>query len=1073
MNFWDILGIEPTEDKKIIKKAYREKLREINPEDDPQGFMQLREAYEAVYSNKTTMAEILEAAELHSNDSDKDKPDFVMDAIKDSYDENRDETIAEIIDTENIFETPAFQSWNSKLESLYNDNTKRFDILSWKKLLDEENMVSIKKKELLSFGFLNFLGGHPFISREVAELMDSRLALRSRFDRLQEFFPPNLIDYFFNYVLITKELPEHKFFALYPLKNADYDKYINLYRKLCDSISNDDISTGCEIIKEMDNMGIRHPQTELKRIELKLIEPDNIFDFISAIEASWGEFPDLLSIKGNIYIENDPQTAESLYRKALLLAPDENELYISLAIALAEQNKFVEAKSAILEPDNYDLKKQYSNLLLNIEQKIIEQKYDIYNQGNASDDDIYQLAISYMNLGDYDNSKVFAEKLKNIPEFEMQYYKIFTLLYTFKEMWEKAAYACQRWLDIIKRDNEADRFFTECYMSMGIIKLFTKQKSAGQAYMDKAIELASDKKTYQLQKASLLDKFQFYEAAVDEYSDVLKDTPNDMLTVFMRGLSNFNAGDYQSAYEDLETVCQYDESALPAFIYKIKIFFEIEDTEKIEETYGQIIQLGFDGDAVRFIEARIDEYNEDYKAANKAYDQIINNYNEKNSNLERIGEIYYRKALVNIEMGKKYMTIFRIIEAGLAADPYYLPLLEKRHELNEELEFDDDCITDLEEIVKINPYHRLATDNLAYHYEEIGELEKAEEIINMQLDVEEDAENYLYKASNLIRQGNYESAWNNICMSEKLDNESTELYKTKAYYYTVIGDYSNALKYLQIIDELDDEFDYNEEIALVYLANGNIEKASDHFRLMLQNDNSEDVYELMYKISIGQGRYDMAMDYLKDWHESRDKFFKGDLYKYRQALIMLLKGQKLLATEALDILEVTLPESRDLFARINLYDGGLKTRKAHKLFKKGSREWPEHIDFFYYGALALITSNKLSDAGEYANEGIERQLKLENKGERLKDHYITLASLYSVGGDMNKAGEYFEKAAECPSCYKCPYTGCYKLHIRRGIYYYLTGNINGYEADFNRAEQFYPNNIDISGVRKLIDKGQL
>jgi|GEM_PF-5922118 len=46
MNIWGILLIEPTQDKKMIRKAYAQQLRQTNPEDDPEGFQRLRAAYE-------------------------------------------------------------------------------------------------------------------------------------------------------------------------------------------------------------------------------------------------------------------------------------------------------------------------------------------------------------------------------------------------------------------------------------------------------------------------------------------------------------------------------------------------------------------------------------------------------------------------------------------------------------------------------------------------------------------------------------------------------------------------------------------------------------------------------------------------------------------------------------------------------------------------------------------------------------------------------------------------------------------------------------------------------------------
>lgn len=47
MNIWKILGIEPTTDKKAIRKAYAAKTKVIHPEEKPEEFRQLHEAYQA------------------------------------------------------------------------------------------------------------------------------------------------------------------------------------------------------------------------------------------------------------------------------------------------------------------------------------------------------------------------------------------------------------------------------------------------------------------------------------------------------------------------------------------------------------------------------------------------------------------------------------------------------------------------------------------------------------------------------------------------------------------------------------------------------------------------------------------------------------------------------------------------------------------------------------------------------------------------------------------------------------------------------------------------------------------
>lgn len=53
MNAWEILGVEPTSDKKEIKKAYARLLKQYHPEENPEKFKQIQAAYQqCLHSNQ-------------------------------------------------------------------------------------------------------------------------------------------------------------------------------------------------------------------------------------------------------------------------------------------------------------------------------------------------------------------------------------------------------------------------------------------------------------------------------------------------------------------------------------------------------------------------------------------------------------------------------------------------------------------------------------------------------------------------------------------------------------------------------------------------------------------------------------------------------------------------------------------------------------------------------------------------------------------------------------------------------------------------------------------------------------
>lgn len=111
MNAWEVLGIDPTSDKKEIKKAYARLLKQYHPEENPEEFKQIQTAYQQC---------------LH--------PDQEIESV--SFEQNKQDIKTQTIPTkeDTIIPPPI-----PKVETLFVQNEK--DVVSY---LDILNMIQKK-----------------------------------------------------------------------------------------------------------------------------------------------------------------------------------------------------------------------------------------------------------------------------------------------------------------------------------------------------------------------------------------------------------------------------------------------------------------------------------------------------------------------------------------------------------------------------------------------------------------------------------------------------------------------------------------------------------------------------------------------------------------------------------------------------------------------------------------------------------------------------------------------------------------------------------------------------------------
>ncbi len=173
MTPWEVLGIGPTRDRRAIKKAYALRLKTNNPEDDPRGFQELRNAYEMALA-LASFAERERATPLEP---------LVPPVPTDVMDERASVTRR----VEELME---------RVRRLYAGGSTRGNEESWRAILSHESLWSLDVRAQFAARLFSFLleGGQK-LARPVLVLLDHEFRFREDGLRLHRFFgPPEAVE---------------------------------------------------------------------------------------------------------------------------------------------------------------------------------------------------------------------------------------------------------------------------------------------------------------------------------------------------------------------------------------------------------------------------------------------------------------------------------------------------------------------------------------------------------------------------------------------------------------------------------------------------------------------------------------------------------------------------------------------------------------------------------------------------------------------------------------------------------------------------------------------------------------
>lgn len=147
MTIWEVLQIKQTTDKKEIKKAYAKLLKIYHPEDDPENFKAIQEAYQKAlaYANKNQIQEKLESLSADSIEKTRN------DTFEKSNIHSHDEIIVEEKETHEKVDIHVDEEWSSHENTLFKKRNKEL-------FLEEEGKQDVIFEDYIIKNIISRLG---------------------------------------------------------------------------------------------------------------------------------------------------------------------------------------------------------------------------------------------------------------------------------------------------------------------------------------------------------------------------------------------------------------------------------------------------------------------------------------------------------------------------------------------------------------------------------------------------------------------------------------------------------------------------------------------------------------------------------------------------------------------------------------------------------------------------------------------------------------------------------------------------------------------------------------------------
>ncbi|MBR4027206.1 MAG: tetratricopeptide repeat protein, partial [Lachnospiraceae bacterium] len=655
-----ILNMDETKDEDKIKEAYLTLLKQTNPEDDPEGFKRLREAYEAGIAFTRT-------------------PEI--------EDEEEEQTEISI--------------WIDKINAIYLDIYTRCDIEEWEELLEDPVCNDLDTCFDARDAFLVWMmNNHIYLPNKIYFILDEKFQIREDREELAEKFPENFLNYIIYYI-------EHEEFLCYDLfqvtnKSAmNVDAYIRAYFELKDAVEEGQYEGIEQKLEDMKAFGVYMPFEDVEKMRF-LLETEHKEKSLDIAEQLFADFSDNIYIKywcGIVFLENgQTERANILWEQVLEEVPDHYGAKVRKIYYLVEKKEYEKAKKLIFDilRINGEDKKMIA-LLHRINKTIIEEYEEKLKGTYETEEERFkdELELGWCLFQNEHEEEVLSLLKGKQPEkdskLEYTWFNLMSRVYYEIDCFEEAYPLFKRLLELIQNMPEDGREETkeqkakegQVYQMSSCCAYNIEEQEQALSYIKMAQAFAQKNNNIQElleyldYEAWLLLQYEEYEKCIEICEKILEKNDRYFSAYQFRQEAAFHLGKAQMVVNDFYNAIDIFSGYYKPYLLAVQVFFDYDQHEDakgvIERAKANEVEFSpklklYEVKVLRNLAETKEDREPIFTLAEEILEEISRESNQESCDIEDKSEVRYEIALLHWD-NNDYNPALKALNVAIKENP--------------------------------------------------------------------------------------------------------------------------------------------------------------------------------------------------------------------------------------------------------------------------------------------------------------------------------------------------------------------------------------------------------------------